>query len=90
VAEPKPVPEDPVRLRECLEALSEACGHDVFRVETVFKPGGGYRVILTCSREVRELDVARILAAELIRATNGERWEDAEPEAEEPSEGELP
>ncbi len=70
----KSIPEDPVRLRECLEALSDACGHDVFRLQTDVQPGGGVRLIITCSREVKEQDIAALLAAELIRATGNAKW----------------
>lgn len=70
----KAIPEDAVRLRDCLEALSEACGHDVFRLQTDVLPNGSTRVIITCSRQVKEMDVAKLLADELIRATGDRKW----------------
>jgi len=87
VGKPKPIPEDPVRLRECLEALSDACGHDVFRVQTDVGPKGGVRVIITCSRQVKELDVAKILADELIRATGGAKWDEVPDDGPEETRG---
>jgi hypothetical protein len=59
--------EDATRLRECLAALSEACGHDVFRLETI-ATNYGTRIILTCSNKTKEADIGQILALELKRA----------------------
>jgi hypothetical protein len=59
-----PTQEDPVRLRECLNALSEACGHDVFRFETVTTKTG-MRFVITASRQVAEVDIAILIATEL-------------------------
>jgi hypothetical protein len=59
-----PLREDPKRLRDCLNALSEACGHDVFRFETIVTKTG-HTFTITCSREVAEKDIALIIAAEL-------------------------
>lgn len=75
----KPIKEDPVRLRECLEALSEACGHDVFRVQVSAVGGGNVTLVVTCSRKVQEKQIAKLLASELKRATGITEW--SEPEA---------
>lgn len=72
----KPIKEDPVRLRQCLEALSEACGHDVFRVQ-VTAVGRDVTLIVTCGRRVQEDVIAKLLASELVRATGITEW--AEP-----------
>lgn len=74
---PKPIKEDPVRLRECLEALSDACGHNVFRVQ-VTAVGKDVTLVVTCSRRVQEDVIAKLLASELVRATGVTEW--AEPE----------
>jgi hypothetical protein len=71
--------EDAKRLRACLEALSEACGHDVFRLETV-ADSRGIRIILTCSRKTAELDVGKILAVELKRVMGKVEMEDGKAE----------
>lgn len=60
--------EDATRLRDCLEALATACGHDVFRLESVVTRSG-VKVILTCSRKQSEAEVGKILAAEFRRMT---------------------
>ena len=75
----KPIKEDPIRLRECLEALSDACGHDVSRVQ-VTKSGGDVTVIVTCSRKAQAETIAKLLASELVRATGVTEW--SEPEGE--------
>ncbi|HKY40682.1 MAG TPA: hypothetical protein VJN18_32325 [Polyangiaceae bacterium] len=62
--------EDTKRLRECLNALSEACGHDVFRIEMV-DTGKGWRLIITCSKENSELSIAKLIAAELSAKSPG-------------------
>lgn len=59
-----PLREDPVRLRKCLNALADACGHDVFRFETIVSKTG-HTFTITCSRKVAEKDIALIIAAEL-------------------------
>lgn len=74
---PKPIKEDPVRLRECLEALSDACGHDVFRVQ-VTGVGKDVTVIVTCSRKVQEDTIAKLLASELVRSTGITEWSEPE------------
>lgn len=56
--------EDPKRLRECLNALSEACGHDVYRFEVV-SSAKGLRFIITCSKETSEETIAVLIAAKL-------------------------
>jgi hypothetical protein len=71
------VKENPVRLRECLEALSSACGHDVFRVQ-VTGAGREVSLIVTCSRKVQEGAIAKLLAQELIRSTGITEWSDPE------------
>jgi hypothetical protein len=71
--------EDAKRLRACLEALSEACGHDVFRLQTTVV-NNEIRLILTCSRKTREEDVGRILAAEMKRMMGPVKVEDGEAE----------
>ncbi len=73
----KPIKEDPVRLRECLEALSDACGHDVFRVQTT-GAGRNITLIITCSRKVQEEVIAKLLASELVRATGVTEWSEPE------------
>lgn len=71
------VKEDPRRLRECLEALSEACGHDVFRVQ-VTGAGRNVTLVLTCSRRVQEEVIAKLLASELTRTTGVAEWSEPE------------
>ena len=73
----KPIKDDPVRLRECLEALSDACGHDVFRVQ-VTGAGSDVTLIVTCSRKVQEDVIAKLLASELTRATGVTEWKEPE------------
>lgn len=68
--------EDAKRLRACLEALSEACGHDVFRLESIVDDKG-IRIVLTCSRKATEAEVGRILAVELKRLMGKVEIEDA-------------
>lgn len=63
MAEPK---EDPVRLRQCLNALAEASGHDVFRFETKTTKTG-MLFLITASRQTSEVDVARLIASELVK-----------------------
>lgn len=74
---PKPIKEDPIRLRECLEALSDACGHDVFRVQ-VTGAGTSCTLIVTCSRRVQEETIAKLLASELVRSTGVTEWSEPE------------
>lgn len=64
-----PLREDPVRLRQCLTALSEACGHDVFRFE-VLRQKSGWRFIITASKQTREEDIALLIAAKLRELFN--------------------
>jgi hypothetical protein len=71
--------EDAKRLRACLEALSEACGHDVFRLETIADERG-IRIVLTCSRKTAEMDVGKILAVELKRMMGNVEMEDSKAE----------
>lgn len=74
--------EDPIRLRECLTALSQACGHDVYRCELTIT-NGTPRVIITCSNEAKEVDVAQMigealtpwLSTTLQLKLDGERYE---------------
>lgn len=63
MADPK---EDPIRLRECLNALAEACGHDVFRFE-VKTTKSGQQFIITASRQASERDIAILIADELVK-----------------------
>lgn len=58
--------EDPKRLRECLAALSEACGHDVFRFETL-STKTGLKFVITCSNKAKEETIAILIAHELRR-----------------------
>lgn len=58
--------EDPVRLRECLNALAEASGHDVFRFETK-STKTGMLFMITASRLTSEVDIARLIASELVK-----------------------
>lgn len=66
------IPENPARLRDCLNALAAACGHDVFRVEvttTVSKTKGesSCLVLVTSSRQDSEHDIAKVIVHELAR-----------------------
>jgi hypothetical protein len=56
--------ESPVRLRECLTALSQACGHDVYRCELVVMDGS-VRAVITCSKAEREEAIAKTIGAAL-------------------------
>ena len=59
-------PTDPKRLRDCLQALSDACGHDVFRFE-VKTTDEGHRFIITAPRDVQEVTIAKLIASELSK-----------------------
>lgn len=78
MAKSKAIRESPERLRQCLEALSEACGHDVFRLELKALADGNIRLILTCSRKTSERTVAELLAAELKRSSGITTFKDTE------------
>lgn len=67
--------EDTARLRQCLEALSEACGHDVFRLQ-FSSSGPDCVLILTCSRQAKEQDVATLIASEFIRLSGVTEWKE--------------
>jgi len=57
--------EDPVRLRQCLNALAEASGHDVYRFETKTTKTG-MQFMITASRQTSEANIARLIARELV------------------------
>jgi hypothetical protein len=53
-------PEDPKRLRACLNALAEAAGIDACRV--AFKrEEGGFVIYVTCSRKTSEAQIAALV-----------------------------
>ena len=58
--------EDPVRLRQCLNALAEASGHDVYRFETKTTKTG-MQFMITASRQTSEVIIARLIAGELVK-----------------------
>ena len=59
-------PENPVRLRECLTALSNAAGHDVTRVQMFADADTSIRFIVTCSRYEHEDQIAQACADALV------------------------
>jgi hypothetical protein len=59
-----PIPESAERLREVLNALTATCANEVFRLEALVCEDG-YRLVLTCSNQLKEDAVGEVIVSEL-------------------------